>query len=301
MKALVAIAIAILAAPSLRGDVLLSHSFGGTAADPLHGVSPSTNVIRPAVWDAGAIFMANGRINDLTNTDQGAVFDLGLSWKFKPQSTYTVTLGFRNLDNAILFAGFRTANGSGGVQAQTQGACFAMRVREIAGSDNVGIFQWPGGAATLAPELTYDVNSAAGFVMRIDTNGLTDAVVTVGTAQVTLDLSPNLFRYFFIGYEDPVTATPASDAKIDSVILEGPPLTPLPQLALAAVDSAAGEATITWPSVDGELYMLQGSEDLATWTAVDGSDTAPFQGTGAPLVFVDPRPDARYFYRLTRP
>ena len=285
--------------PVLHAEVLLSESFGGAGTAPLNGVYPGTNAIRPVAWNAGTIIAANGQVTDLTNTDQGAVFDLGSSWRFKPQSTYKITLGLSKLDNAILFAGFRTANAGGGVQAQTQGTVVAMRIREIVGSDNVGIFQWPGGVFTQAAELSYTANTSASFVMEIHTNDLTDATVSVGTAQVTVDLTLNIFRYFFAGYEDPTAGV--SDAKFDSVVFEGPALDPLPQLAITSVDPVLGEVSLSWATVLDQYYTLQGSEDLATWTAVDGSDVNPFAGDGDIHNFVDTGRGARYFYRLIRP
>lgn len=291
---------AITLAPA-HADILLSHTFGGEGTAPLNGVAPDANVIRPVNWDAGAIIAANGQVTDGANTDQGAVFDLGLSWKFKPQSVYRATLGFSNLNNAIVFAGFRTANPSGSAQAQVQGTVFSLRVREITGSDNAGVFQFPGAVFTNAPELSYPANTSGSFQLEIQTNDLTNATVNVGTAQVTVDLSTDLFRYFFIGFEDPLAASPASDAKFDSVVLEGPALPPLPQLAITSVNRLANEVTLSWPTTSAELYCLQGSGNLVDWTVLDGSDINPFLGTGSPEVFVDPRSDDRYFYRLIRP
>ncbi len=296
-----AAAITVAAFAPTRADTLLGHNFGGGSAVLLNGIAPDTNVIRPVKWNAGTIIAANGQVNDGTNTDQGAVFDLGLSWKFKPQSTYKVTLGFTNLDNAIVFAGFRTASASGSVQAQTQGTSFSLRVREITGSDNIGLFQFPNSVFTNAPEFTYTANAVGSFSLMIQTNNLTDAVVSVGTAQVTVNLSTNLFRYFFIGYEDPTTTTPASDAKFTSVVLEGPLPDPLPMPSITSVDRQAGQVTVAWPTLAGGLYCLQGSADLSTWSVLGASDTTPFTGTGDPKIFVDPRSDARYFYRLIRP
>ncbi len=293
-------AISCVAFGPVGAEVLVAHNFGGGGGVPLNGVAPDTNIIRPVNWNAGAIIAANGQVNDGTNTDQGGVFDLGLSWKFKPQSTYKVTLGFTKLDNAIVFAGFRTTNPSGGIQVQTEGTSFSLRVREITGSDNVGLFQWPGNVFTNAPELTYAANASGSFKLEIQTNNLTDAVINVGTAQVTtVNLSTNQFRYFFIGYEDPTT-TP-SDAKFTSVVLEGPLPDPLPALSITAVDRQAGQVTITWPTMNGGLYCLQGSASLTSWSIVNGSDTNPFVGTGNPIIFVDPRNEDRYFYRLIRP
>ena len=116
----------LLVVSGLHADTLLDHAFGGAPEAPLNGVMPDANAIRPVAWNAGEIIAANGQVNDATNTDQGLVFDLGLSWAFQPQSTYTATLDLSNLSNAILFVGFRTANPSGGVQAQTQ--CTALGV-----------------------------------------------------------------------------------------------------------------------------------------------------------------------------
>jgi hypothetical protein len=299
VKKIPVLAILLAAASGLRADTLLDHAFGGAADAPLHGVPPDTNVIRPVAWNAGAVIAANGQVNDDANTDQGLVFDLGLSWLFQPQSTYVATLEFSNLDNAILFLGFRTANPSGGVQTQTQGTVVALRVREIAGSDNVGVFQWPGGVFTDGG-LSYDVNSTAGFTLTLATNDLTDATVTVGSAQVTVDLTANAFRYFFAGYEDPTTAS-VSDAKFDRVTLAGPALPALPQLRLVSRDPVAGENVVAWPTAADGLYTLQRSSDLATWEPVDFSDINPFAGTGVEIDFTDTTTAPACFYRLIRP
>lgn len=286
---------------SAQAEILLEHHFQGLATTPLNLVAPDNNAIRPGTWNAGSIIAANGEVTDLTNTDQGAVFDLGSSWKFEPASTYRVTLNFTRLDNAVLFAGFRTANPSGAVQAQTQGTSFALRIREISGSDNVGLFQWPGGTFTQANELNYDVHSDASFTLEIATHNLTDAVVSVGSAQATVDLSTNLFRYFFIGYEDPTPVSPASDAKFNSVTLEGPLPPPLPPLSLLVRNTATGENLLSWPSSTNATYTLQSSPDLHTWTTVNDSDTTPFVGTGGDLQYMDTQASPRYFYRLIRP
>lgn len=283
----------------LRADTLLDHAFGGTAEAPLHGTAPDVNAIRPVTWDAGTIVAANGQVTDATNTDQGLVFDLGQSWKFQPQSTYTVTLEFANLDNAILFVGFRTANPSGGVQAQTQGTAVALRVREIAGSDNVGIFQWPGAVFTDGG-LTYETNASASFTLTLATRDLTDATLSVGSAQVTVDLTANAFRYFFAGYEDPTTAS-VSDAKFNRVTFTGPALPALPQPRVVSRDPVTGENVIGWPTAADGLYTLQRSTDLAVWDPVDSSDINPFAGTGAEIDFTDTTAAPACFYRLIRP
>jgi hypothetical protein len=298
VKKIPTLTILLATASGLRADTLLDHAFGGAADAPLHGASPDTNAIRPVSWNAGAIIAANGQVNDDANTDQGLVFDLGLSWVFQSQSTYVATLELSNLDNAILFLGFRTANPSGGVQTQTQGTAVALRVREIAGSDNVGVFQWPGAVFTDGG-LSYDLNSTASFTLTLATNDLTDAVVTVGSAQVPVDLSANAFRYFFAGYEDPTTGT--SDAKFNRVTLTGPGLPALPQPRLVSHDRITGDTKVAWPSAEGAFYTLQRSSDLAIWEAVDASDVAPFFGTGSEIDHTDTSATASRFYRLIRP
>ena len=288
----------LLVVSGLHADTLLDHAFGGAPEAPLNGVMPDANAIRPVAWNAGEIIAANGQVNDATNTDQGLVFDLGLSWAFQPQSTYTATLDLSNLSNAILFVGFRTANPSGGVQSQTQGTTFALRIREIAGSENVGIFQWPGGVFTDGV-LSYDTNATASFTLTLATNDLTDATVTVGSAQVAVDLSANAFRYFFAGFEDPTSGT--SDAKFNRVTLTGPGLPALPQPRLVSHDGTTGATKVAWPTTDGALYTLQRSTDLSLWEPVDASDVAPFTGTGGEIDHTDTSTGLSRFYRLIRP
>ena len=245
---------------------------------------------------------ADGQVNDGANTDQGMVFDLGYLWEFQPQSTYTVTLTFSNLDNAIVFAGLRTANRSGDAQVQTQGTAVALRIREIAGSDNVGIFQWPGGTFTDSG-LSYETNSSATFTLTLQTNNLTDATITVGAAQVTgIDLVANKFRYFFAGYEDPLTGE--SDAKLDAVALEGPlppPSPPMPPLRLVSHDPGFGAVTVGWEAAGEDLYTLLRSPDLRKWEPVDGSDLNPFGGVAGDFEFTDYPAGPRQFYRLVSP
>lgn len=289
---------ALLVFPCLA-DTLVSHACTGNEADPLNGVSPDTNAIRPVAWNAGPIMRANGRVVDGTNTDQGAVFDLGLSWEWKPQSIYKITLSFTDLTNAILFAGFRDTNPSGDAQVQTQGTVFALRVREITGSDNIGIFRWPGGTFTDAPELSYDTGTAATFELVMESNDLNNATVKVGTAEITVDLTVTHYRYLFFGFEDPLTL--ASDAKFDSFVFEGSLPPALPTLQFTSYDPVNQEATLTWETEINRMYMIQGSENLVDWLPIDASDTNPFVGNGLPEVFVDDRVDTRYFYRLTRP
>jgi len=165
------------------------------------------------------------------------------------------------------------------------------------------VFQWPGGVFTEALELSYENSTAASFELLIETNDLSDAAVRVGSAQVAVDLLAVTYRYLFFGFEDPVPAAPASDAKFDSFVFEGPPpsLPPLPELDVPDFDPTTGEAALSWPSVAGQLYMLQGSSNLVAWEVIDGSDVNPFFGDGSPIEFVDQPGGERYFYRLTRP
>ena len=285
----------------LQAETLLDHTFGGAPEAALHQVAPDVNTIRPVAWNAGPIIAANGQVNDVTNTDQGLVFDLGLSWIWAPQSTYSVTLEFTNLSNAIVFAGFRTTNSSGSAQVQTQGTACALRVREISGSDNVGIFNWPGGAFTDSG-LTYDTNTAGSFTLTIATNDLSDATFTVGSAVVPVDLTLNTYRYFFAGYEDPTTGT--SDAKFTRVTLTGPPqpaLPPLPALRLASYDTVTGNASVAWTTVTGQLHTLMRSADLKVWVPVDSSDLFPFGGAGEEITVTHNPGATRQFYRLIHP
>jgi hypothetical protein len=75
----------------------------------------------------------------------------------------------------------------------------------------------------------------------------------------------------------------------------------LPELDVPDFDPATGEVALTWPSLDGQLYMLQGSGDLVAWKVIGGSEFNPFFGDGSPIEFVDQPGEERYFYRLTRP
>lgn len=296
-----ALLLPLLSVAVLPAQSLLDHSFGGSPDQPLHHVPPDVNHIRPVAWNAGPIVAADGQINDGTNTDQGLVFDLGLSWQWQAQSTYTVTLEFTNLDNAILFAGFRTANSSGNAQVQTQGTACALRIREIAGSDNVGIFNWPGGAFTDSG-LSYDTNSAASFTLTITTNDLFDATFSVGTAEVIVDLTLNTYRYFFAGYEDPQTGV--SDAKLTRLTFSGPPqppLPPLPPLRMASYDALSGTASVAWTTATDQLHTLLRSPDLKSWVPVDGSDLFPYGGDGEEITVTNNPGTGRQFYRLIHP
>lgn len=284
-----------------RADVLISHSFGGEPGAPLDGVHPDVNVVRPVAWNAGPIIQADGRVNDGTNTDQGLVFDLGLSWKFQPQSVYTATLSFTELTNGIVFIGFRDSNPSGNAQVQTQGDVFSLRVRQISGDENVGIFRWTGSPAFTNSDLSYAAGSEATFTLTIETNDLTDAEVKVGNASVQVDLSAQDHRYFFAGYEDPLAASPESDAKFSSIVLEGPGLTPLPQPRMVAYSQDPGEAELVWTAAPGESHTLQMSGDLVEWETVDGSDFFPYEGTGSESSVVVASEGPKAFFRLIRP
>ena len=121
----------------------------------------------------------------------------------------------------------------------------------------------------------------------------------MGSASVAVDLTAFHHRFFFAGYEDPTSGT--SDAKLDFVSLEGPPLPPLPPLRLVSHSPESGEATVAWPSAEGETYTLQSTADLAAWEVVDGSDFNPFAGDGSEIEFTDTPGTARRFYRLIRP
>ncbi|MFT3992147.1 MAG: sulfatase-like hydrolase/transferase [Luteolibacter sp.] len=210
----------IACAPVLHADILLQHDFGGSSSSPLQETSPGTDVFGAGSWIASAIIAANGDVTDGTNTDRGAYLDLGASFSFKKNSTYTLNLSYSGLDNAILFAGFATAAPAVESQMQTQGTNFALRIRDQATTPGKGLWITPGSLYTAG---TSDSPAGTGnATLTLYTADLTDATVTVeGSVPQTVDLSEG-YRYLWIGFEDPSAASPASSARFSLVQLEGP-------------------------------------------------------------------------------
>lgn len=202
--------------------VLVSETFNGSAAVGLTGRSPSINLLSSdAVWSADPIVAANGQVTDGTNTDRGASLDLGAGFAFQVNKTYTLSLGWTSLDNAILFAGFNTAAPSVNAQIQTQGTNFAVRARRIAaGTDTLATWKNPGASATSG---TIATPAAGTATLTLETRSLSDATFTIDglAAPTAIDLTAG-FRYLWIGFEDPTAASPGSDGKFTSLTLSGP-------------------------------------------------------------------------------
>lgn len=258
----------------LRADdntVLISETFGGSAAANLSGQAPPINLLSPgAVWAADPIIAANGQINDGTNTDRGAVLDLGAGFAFQPNHTYTLVLNWTNLDNAILFAGFSSTLPNTGAQMQTQGTNFALRARRItAGTDTLAAWKNPGSVATTGSTVTPAAGTAT---LVLSTAGLSNASFTVtGVATpVSVDLTAG-FRYLWIAYEDPTTASPASDGKFVSLTLSGPAPAPQPDPPMVEISpsialiNAGQQVTLTATPSDAQIrFTLDGSTPTAT-------------------------------------
>jgi arylsulfatase len=206
----------------LHGADLVREDFTGAESSPLAGAAPAINLPSPtAVWSADPVFSANGQVNDGTNTDRGAYLDLGAGFSFKPDETYTLVLGWSNLDNAIVFAGFSNAAPNPTSAMQTQGTNFALRARRInAGTDTLAAWKNPGALASPGSIPTPATGSAT---LILNTRALTDATFTVdglGTP-VAIDLSSG-YRYLWIAFEDPTSASPASDARFAQLRFSGP-------------------------------------------------------------------------------
>jgi arylsulfatase A-like enzyme len=206
---------------------LVREDFAGSGASPLAGAAPTLNLPAPtAVWSADPVFSANGQVNDGTNTDRGAYLDLGPDFAFKPNETYTLVLGWTNLDNAILFAGFSNTAPNPNAAMQTQGTNFALRARRItAGTDTLAAWKNPGASANPGTIATPATGSAT---LTLHTRTLSDATFTIDGLDipVAIDLSGG-FRYLWIGFEDPASTSPASDARFTQLRFSGPdPETP---------------------------------------------------------------------------
>ena len=224
IRSLVILAIGIL--PLGAADWFV-ESFDGPAGQSLAGRQPGLRPYHPnATWAADPILKADGTIDDGNNTDRGAFLDLGADFAFAPDQTYTLTLAWSDLSNAVLFAGFATAAPNVNAQMQTQGTNFALRARRInAGTDTLAGWRSPGSLATSGSTITPATGAAT---LTLETRQLTNARFFVsGLAQPeTIDLSAG-FRYLWIGYEDPTSGE--SNARLTSLRFEGPqPATPEP-------------------------------------------------------------------------
>lgn len=220
--------VATAANPMAFAADLVREDFSGPASSPLAGSAPALNLPAPAaVWSADPVFSADGQVNDGTNTDRGAYLDLGADFAFKPNETYTLVLGWTNLDNAILFAGFSNTAPDPNFAMQTQGTNFALRARRIsAGTDTLAAWKNPGASASPGTIATPATGSAT---MTLLTRSLSDATFTVDglDTPVAIDLGSG-FRYLWIGFEDPASAAPASDARFTQLRFSGPAPEPPP-------------------------------------------------------------------------
>jgi len=213
MKSLLAIPFLIAPAPAAT---LIFDDFSGNGSAGLHGTSPDVNTLSSATWVASTIILNNGQVNDGTNTDRGATIDLGAGFAFETNQTYSLTVSWSNLDNAILFAGFSTVAMDVEAAMQTQPNNFAVRVRDL--SPDAGIAAWTriGGTNTPILGASLDPSGSGSTTMTITTNNLTDATFAVnGVASTAINLTG--YRYLYLGFEDPGTASPASDARFTSV------------------------------------------------------------------------------------
>ncbi|MGC4016972.1 MAG: sulfatase-like hydrolase/transferase [Luteolibacter sp.] len=263
--------------PAAAQTILFSETFNGLSSDSFNGRTPAVNLLSPGgVWTADTIFAANGQVNDGTNTDRGAWLDLGQTFTFSANQTYKLSLSWTNLDNGILFAGFSTTAPNAGAQVQTQGTNFAVRARRIAaGSDTLASWKNPGAAAVTGTTVTATTGTAT---LTLTTNNLSNATFTVDglASPIAVDLTAG-YRYLWIGYEDPTAASPASDARLVSLTLNGPapvaqPDPPVVTIAPATPLLFAGQIiTLSSTPADAEIrYTVDGSVPGATSTLYSG-------------------------------
>ena len=207
----------LVTTPTQAATTLIQHNFGGLGADPLNGAPVDTvNIIGAAsTWVSDGIIAANGQVTDGTNTDRGASIDLGASFAFTADTTYTLSLGWQNLGNAILFGGFMVDAPSVGSQMQVQSTNFGIRARKIAGTDPLA--SWRRQSDTISAVDGSTVTPTTGSTtLTLNTYSLTNATFTVDGVSQSINLSAD-YRYLWIAYEDPSNASPASDAKFTSL------------------------------------------------------------------------------------
>lgn len=206
MKKRTLVLIPLLAAGS-HAAILVQHVFDGDAVGGLNGTPAIVNTLSSANWAAGAVFAANGDINDGANTDQGAFLDLGATFSFAANQTYTLTLDYSGVTNSALFFGFTTASSYNlTTTAQVQGDNLAIRVRNFGTVSNTDVFFWDREGTTNNQTATGATFQETGTVtMTIVTNNLTDATISVDGGTATLagyDLTEDAYRSLFIGFED---------------------------------------------------------------------------------------------------
>lgn len=271
------IALILLLATAARAADLVVENFDGSAS-ALSGETPTVNLLSSAVWTAGPIFFGDGTVNDGTNTDQGTYLDLGAGFAFAENATYTVTLGYTGLANAILFAGFSTTAANPAGQAQTQGTNFALRIREQTTTPGKGLWIYDG-ANTYTAATTASPAGSGSSVLTLQTNQIANATASVdGSVPVAIDLTA-AFRYLYVGYEDP--ASGESQVTLESLVLTGPAPLPVPEAVTITPSSGLlrpGER-IALSSTAGLTirYTLDGSDPLADSPAF----TAPFVPTAS--------------------
>jgi hypothetical protein len=207
----------VAASPAPAASTLIEHNFGGLGSNPLNGAAIDTVNITgaPSTWVSDGIIAANGQVNDGNNTDRGAYIDLGASFAFLSNTTYTLDLGWTSLSNAIVFAGFMVGQPFVANQMQTQGTNFAIRARRISAGNTLASWRrepdMPGDSAVAGTTVTTGTGSTS---LTLNTNSLSDASFTVDGVQRSIDLTAD-YRYLWIGYEDPSSGT--SNARFTSV------------------------------------------------------------------------------------
>ncbi len=267
-------AVLLIPLTALAGEAvdLLSEDFSG----PLHGKNPAVHPhLTVPPWSADGIFEEDGWINDGNNTDRGAFVDLGEDFSFQPGATYTLTLSWRDLSNAVIFAGFSPDPPNPGAQMQTQGTNFALRARRIdAGLDNLATWTRFNGANS-GVEGTVPTPDAGSATLTLNVNQLTDARFTVdGCGAVAVDLTAG-YRYLWIGYEDPTSGE--SDIRFTGLVFRGPepPAPPQPALITILPESGlidAGDLITLESDLPGTeiRYTLDGTEPDAASTLYSG-------------------------------
>jgi len=206
----------VAASPAPAASTLIAHNFGGLGSNPLNGATIDTVNITGAAstWVSDGIIAANGQVTDGDNTDRGAYIDLGASFAFLSNTTYTLDLGWTSLSNAIVFAGFMVGQPSVANQMQTQDTNFAIRARRInAGTDTLA--SWRRESSTISAVAGTTVTTGTGSTsLTLNTNNLNNALFTVDGVEQSIDLTAG-YRYLWIGYEDPTSGT--SNARFTSV------------------------------------------------------------------------------------